>query len=251
MTLDLWMTLIAELDGSNRSQRRTELRAANTIEVVRSRGLLIDEEALREANSRISEMVSYDHDLGIDLPYRQRVVQLLSMAEERLPDWLGEDGLDEVCAAIDRAFLAAPPSFLPGAKETLERLSTTDSGLALISNTGLTSGEAYTEWFRREGVLEFFEHMTFSNDVACAKPSPEIFNPTLLRLGVEAGDAIHIGDNLLADVSGAAGVGMRTGWISGHDLREPIVEPDYTLSGITDAVAAVERWLDGREALPA
>jgi FMN phosphatase YigB (HAD superfamily) len=247
VTLDLWLTLIAEKDGRQWSQHRNELRLANAIDTIRSRGLLVDEEALRVANRRISDLVSSDHDLGLDLQFNDRVVQLLSMVDERLPRWLGPDGLEEVGAGIDRAFVTAPPSFLPGAKETLERLSAMDIKLALISNTGLTSAGAYTEWFEREGVLHFFDHLTFSNAVACAKPSPEIFNPTLLTLESDAKDAIHIGDNLLADVSGAAGVGMRTGWIKGHDNREPIVAPDYTLGGIADAVGTVERWLDARE----
>lgn len=168
---------------------------------------------------------------------------MLSLIEQDLPEWLGGAGISEVAAAVDRAFLESPPSFYPGVRDVLSHLDELDLKVALISNTGMTSAAAYREWFGRERVLEFFDHLTFSNEVACAKPNPEIFRPTLSSLGVLAENSLHIGDNLLADVSGAAGVGMKTGWISGHDDRQPIVPPDFTLSSITELPTVVDIWL--------
>ncbi|MDA0232135.1 MAG: HAD family hydrolase [Chloroflexi bacterium] len=243
VTLDLWLTLIAERDGTQRSMRRYEARALLANEVLIGHGVGVGRSALADANRRISELVTADHDLGIDLEFSNRVGQMLSLVEEDLPERLGEAGLAEVAAAIDRAFLESPPHFLPGAKDVLAHLYQLDVKVALISNTGMTSATAYREWFGREGVLEFFDHLAFSNEVACAKPSPDIFCPTLGRLNVLAENSLHIGDNLLTDVSGAAGVGMKTGWISGYDDREPIVPPDYTLESVSELPAVVEHWL--------
>lgn len=251
ITLDLWQTLIAELDGRQYSDLRFVKRAENVMEAVRERGLLIDYDRLVEVSRDISRMVTADHDLGIDMQFTDRVVQMMAMVDEHLPESLGPDGIAEVAAGIDQAYLDTPPSFLPGAKEILERLRDLDVGVGLISNTGMTSADTYRLWFEREGVIGFFDHMAFSNEVACAKPSPEIFHPTLSELGSEARHGLHIGDNLLTDISGAAGVGMRTGWISGHDDREPFVDPDYTLSDITDLIAIAERWLEARRVLMA
>lgn len=251
VTLDLWQTLIAETDGRQYSELRFVMRAENVAEVIRSRGFLVDMDELSAASSEISRLVTSDHDLGIDMRFPDRVEQMLSMVDERLPERLGADGMSEVAAGIDKAFLDRPPSFLPGAKESLEKLKALGVKIALISNTGMTSADTYRLWFDSEGVTGFFDHMAFSNELACAKPSPEIFNPTLERLEVIARDALHIGDNLLTDISGASSVGMRTGWISGHDLRDPMVEPDYTLTEITESVAITERWLDTRRVLMA
>jgi HAD superfamily hydrolase (TIGR01549 family) len=251
VTLDLWQTLIAEADGRQYSELRFVKRAENVMAVVKAHGLLIDYDRLVAASREISKLVTADHDLGLDMQFIARVEQMLAMVDEHLPERLGLEGLAEVAAAIDQAFLDTPPSFLPGSKETLERLRDLGVGIGLISNTGMTSADTYRLWFEREGVLEYFDHLAFSNEVACAKPSPEIFHPTLAGLGVEPRDGLHIGDNLLTDISGAAGVGMRTGWISGHDDREPIVDPDYTLGDITDLIAVAERWLGSRRAMPA
>ena len=244
VTLDLWLTLIAELDGTQRSRRRYETRARLAGEVLDGFGLHVSGDDLVNASQQISQMVSIDHDLGVDLAFKDRVAQMLSLVDEELVERLSEPGLDAVAAAVDRAFLDSPPSFLPASKEVLHHLYELDVSVALISNVALTSADAYRQWFDREGVLDMFDELTFSNEIACAKPSPAIFCPTIEKVGSVPEVGLHIGDNLLTDVSGAAAVGMKTGWISGHDDRAAIVEPDYTLESIRDLPAVVERWLE-------
>jgi HAD superfamily hydrolase (TIGR01549 family) len=248
VTLDLWLTLIAEHDGTQRSLKRYEVRAEYTGKVLAKHGFIVDRNALLDASRTISGLVTADHDLGIDLEFSHRIRQLLSLVDPDLPDHLSEAALSEIADAVDQAFLDSPPIFLPGAHDVLAQLDGMNVRVALISNTGLTSAPAYREWFLREGVLDYFDHLTFSNEVACAKPSPDIFHPTLSQLAVAPENSLHIGDNLLTDISGAAGVGMKTGWIAGHDDREPIVKPDFTLSGVNDIPAVVERWLESRSA---
>lgn len=246
VTLDLWQTLIAELDGRQYSDLRFVKRAENVISVIHGFGLSVDEKKLTSASRELSQMITADHDLGIDMQFMDRVTQLLAMVDESLPEDLGPRGVSEVAVGIDKAFIERPPSFLPGAIETLESLRDLRVGVALISNTGLTSPETYRLWFEREGVLDFFDHLAFSNEVACAKPSPEIFKPALEDLGTLAVNGLHIGDNLLTDISGASSVGMSTGWISGYDDRDPMVEPTYTLSNITELASVVDHWLEQR-----
>ena len=243
VTLDLWLTLVAEEDGTQQSQRRYEARTALAKDVVEGFGLSIDESALLAASSQISQMVTSDHDLGIDLEFSERVAQLLNLVDPELSERLGSQGLKNVADAIDRAFIENPPAFLPGAKNVLDRLNAMDLSVALISNTGLTSATAYRKWFSSEDVVDKFDMLTFSNEIACAKPNPGVFLPTLEGVGGSPEYGLHIGDNLLTDISGAASVGMKTGWISGHDDREPMVEPDYVLSSISELPDIVEHWL--------
>ena len=98
-------------------------------------------------------------------------------------------------------------------------------------------------------MLGHFEELTFSNEIACAKPNPIIFNDTLDSMDAAAEQSLHIGDNLLTDISGAAAVGMQTGWISGHDDREPMVEPDFTLDSINKLPSVVDDWLSNLHGL--
>jgi FMN phosphatase YigB (HAD superfamily) len=248
VTLDLWQTLIAEKDGGQKSPGRRQLRAVAASDAIRSHGLLASPAQVLEAMAQLDPMIVRDEELGMALLYLDRVSQLLSLVDEHLPGDLGEAGVRAVASAIDGTFLERPSSFLPGAHEALERLRLLGVSVGLISNTSLTSAEVYREWFRREGVLDFFAFTVFSNDVGCSKPNPDIFNRVFSAEGALPERSLHIGDNLLADVSGAAGVGMRTGWISGYDKREPVVAPDYTLKDITEAPGVVERWLRASEA---
>jgi len=64
------------------------------------------------------------------------------------------------------------------------------------------------------GFGRHFDAVVISEDVGFRKPRREIFDATLERLGVSGGEAIHVGDNLHADVQGAAAAGIASVWIT-------------------------------------
>ena len=72
-----------------------------------------------------------------------------------------------------------------------------------------------------------------------------MFTHTLEKLGVAPENALHVGDNLHADVGGAKDVGMSAVWIQGYDDREPRVQPDFTISGLDELPVVVDNWLNG------
>lgn len=242
VTLDLWQTLISEADGTSHSATRRDMRVRYVDEVLLRNGFFYDKAQIAQAVGTVGEMLNSDHDLGLDMAFSERVRQFLGLIDENLSDSLGEEAVADVGQSIDRTFLESPPQVIDGVYEALDALKSKGMKLALISNTGFTSPEMYHRWFSEIGLLDYFDHMAFSNGSAAAKPSPHIFNPVLESLGIEAGQAIHVGDNLYTDVAGAAALGMRTAWISGLDSREPVVAPDYTMSHVSGLTGIVERW---------
>jgi len=63
---------------------------------------------------------------------------------------------------------------------------------------------------RQHGLLPYFPDCRLAAaDVGYLKPHPRIFRCALERIGVAPAEAVFIGDNPIADVSGALGVGMR------------------------------------------
>jgi FMN phosphatase YigB (HAD superfamily) len=64
------------------------------------------------------------------------------------------------------------------------------------------------------GLACHFDAVVISDEVGFRKPRSEIFEVTLERLGVGADDALHVGDNLHADVQGAAAAGIASVWIT-------------------------------------
>jgi putative hydrolase of the HAD superfamily len=75
---------------------------------------------------------------------------------------------------------------------------------------------------------EYFATTVISGAHGFGKPASAIFAMALKELGVEAGDAVMIGDNLSRDIAGARAVGMKTIWVNRigrpRDSRYP--DPD-------------------------
>jgi len=76
------------------------------------------------------------------------------------------------------------------------------------------------------GLAALLDVVVVSDEVGIRKPRREIFEATLAKLGVEPGEALHVGDNLSADVAGAAAVGIGTGWITRR-----VADPQRALAG--------------------
>ena len=59
---------------------------------------------------------------------------------------------------------------------------------------------------------------------------------------LDPSETVFVGDRPLDDISGAAGVGMRTIFIANSDVPGHPVEPDATISELGDVLDIVERW---------
>ena len=98
----------------------------------------------------------------------------------------------------------------PGTRPMLAELKRRGLKLAVISN-----------WDQRLPVLlerlelaESFDTFAISAIVGAEKPHPRIFETALAALGVEAENALHVGDSRRDDVEGAQGIGMQALWLS-------------------------------------
>ena len=98
----------------------------------------------------------------------------------------------------------------------------------LVTALGVCSNFSHTPTARRvldhAGLLPHLHAVAISEEVGIRKPRREIFEALLGELDVDAGDVLHVGDNLSADVDGAAELGMRTVWI-----HRRIPDPDAAL----------------------
>ena len=97
---------------------------------------------------------------------------------------------------------------LPGAEAALQ-LAGTHTKLALISNGPSDMQRAVLAELELE---HYFDAILVSGDadIGVRKPDAGIFELALKRLGVAPANALMIGDNLEADIAGAAWLGMQT-----------------------------------------
>ncbi|WP_055107973.1 HAD family hydrolase [Paenibacillus ihumii] len=127
-------------------------------------------------------------------------------------------------------------------EETFEVLQELKGKVKLLL---LTNGCPALQQEKLNGVPElapFFDEIIISGAFGKGKPDSAIFRHALERLGVEANEAIMVGDKLTTDIIGSLGVGMKAVWINrvGHERSDEII-PDYEikhLSELHDIIAA-------------
>lgn len=131
--------------------------------------------------------------------------EFCSALSRRWPQW-GEP--EEVWRAFRAGLLKAvePDVRIARAVELLGQ----HYELAVVSNGGVETQRAKME---RAGLQ--FEHVLLSEEIGAAKPSPQVFRAALARLGVEADEALMVGDDVARDLEGASAAGIASAWVSG------------------------------------
>ncbi len=104
-------------------------------------------------------------------------------------------------------------------------------------------GDGQREKLDVTGLTGYFDAIVPSGDVGAGKPLPEIFQYALSALGVTAGRAVHVGDNLVTDIGGANGAGMFSVWINRRDAIAPpeAAVADAEVRTLTELPAVLER----------
>ncbi|TAL71308.1 MAG: HAD family hydrolase [Rhodanobacter sp.] len=104
----------------------------------------------------------------------------------------------------------------------------------------LTNGNAD---LARIGLQAHFRCAVAAREVGVGKPDPRIFRVAANRLGVAAGELLHVGDDPELDVLGAHRAGLHTAWVNRRGLPWPTAlgtAPDVTVRDLGELV----RWLD-------
>ena len=209
VTVDWWHTL-AEPHGGDWEEFAKRARIEGFERVLRAHGIDCTLARLDIAYDLWTEHLKWQWRRNLDLSADQQVFDLLASA--------GFDGVaDRTLLADLREPIGAPlvervPEIHAGAVDALRALKARGLRLGIVSNTGRTWGQFLRIVQERVGLADLFDHRTFSDEERVRKPAPAIFQRTLEALGAEPEEAVHIGDDVDADVAGAKGVGMRAIW---------------------------------------
>jgi len=122
-----------------------------------------------------------------------------------------------------------------------------DFALGLCSNfTHSQTALAVLDQAALRGALRA-EALVVSDAVGWRKPNAAIFRAASRALGVEAGEVLHVGDSLRADIAGAATAGSRTVWITRRidDPERALAEhdgpaPDHVIADLSELPALCE-----------
>ena len=134
-------------------------------------------------------------------------------AAEEILERLGFDVPPTIARQLVEAFGAvgadATLHLTDGIEECLGTLKDAGLKLGIICDVGMTASTYLRAHLARHGLLDVFDHWSFSDEVGHYKPAREIFEHALGGLGgVEPARAAHVGDIRRTDVAGAKGMGM-------------------------------------------
>lgn len=91
--------------------------------------------------------------------------------------------------------------------------------------------------FRAEGLRDLFVVIADSGALGMTKPEPGIFLHAAKAADAEAEDCVMVGDSMTRDVAGAAGVGMKTAWISTEPSNRGGPPPCWTIRSVIELEA--------------
>jgi len=150
------------------------------------------------------------------MPITRWLNELLEHLDATIPD----EAAVRLGTAIEESFLRGDdPHPVPGVLDVIPRLAG-KYRMGLISDTGLTPGRVLRRVMERDGLLSYFEVLTFSDELGTAKPNPGPFLHTLEHLEADPEEAAHIGDLPETDLRGAHDVGMKAVLFLGVSHRE-------------------------------
>jgi putative hydrolase of the HAD superfamily len=140
---------------------------------------------------------------------------------------------DQICAAFAGQGEGAELHLVDGVADTLAALSERNIRLGIICDVGFTPSSALIAQLERHGLVKYFAHWSFSDEVGVFKPDPRIFSHALDGLGgPDPARCVHIGDRKRTDVVGARAAGMRavritTAFEDPDEGPDDIVIPSY------------------------
>lgn len=149
---------------------------------------------------------------------------------------------EQLVRAMEMSGMEVSPPLVDGADIVLPRLAQSYR-LGLICDTGLSPGWMLRQWMESHGILGYFTHLTFSDELGVSKPHPEAFLTTLARLRVPPDAAVHIGDYPRTDIAGARSVGMRTIRFTGvYDWDDGLGRADSEVASFTELESLLNQW---------
>ena len=200
VTFDYWNTLCWEETGHMRGLR---------MEAWAGR---LEEAGFTVERALLDAVFQHSWERFTDAWNANQQYQAAQAAEEML-ERLGFDVPAHVAEVLVREFSdvgrSAELHLTDGVADCLRALDAAGVRLGIICDVGMTSSPILREHLDRHGLLELFDHWSFSDEVGHYKPSPVIFEHALDGLGgIPPERALHIGDIRRTDVAGAKAMGI-------------------------------------------
>jgi putative hydrolase of the HAD superfamily len=239
VTFDFWNTLLVP----QRVEHTSDARSASMLAALAEDGFPVTRDDLDRAFVDLFEI--FNEHWAENRQFTSR--EASSVVLERLGASLDADAAERVHAAFGDAASGIVPSLAPNVGEVLVALRERGLRIGIICDVGMTPSTVLRRYLDGYGLLEHFDHWSFSDEVGVYKPHREIFDHALAGLGgLAPGRVAHVGDLRRTDVAGARALGITAvRYRAVHDDAEPddgseVVEGDHVIDDHLDLLAALD-----------
>ena len=233
IVFDFGQTLVDSADGFRAAEKEAQAKARAALGVTDADAFLM---VYRQIRSRFHALSDFS---------RKRILEELFRHYGRQPDFtLLERWESEYWDRIKAMTRIFPES------ETVLTALKDRYRLALITNAQGQTEEGNHRLGNYPGLMRFFEVIVVAGEGGVpAKPDPGPFRLCLARLGIEADDAVYVGDDWRIDVCGSQAVGMHPVWLKHRTLRRnwPQVETAAPVIDSLEGLLDVERLVSGSD----
>ena len=143
----------------------------------------------------------------------------------------GDDGLLEKFVRSHMESLSGAMLYPKHHTEVLFYLKQKGYRLSVVSN--FDHAPTARELLRKFGIADFFEQIIISEEVGWRKPHRKIFEFALAGLGENSSDAIFIGDDPEADITGSSDCGIDSVWVKRKE-QFTRAEPKFIVTDLKD-----------------
>jgi HAD superfamily hydrolase (TIGR01549 family) len=242
ITFDLWQTLI--IDERELGRSRTLRRLEGAQEALHGAGYDCSIEHLRDAYRRCFRACREIHAQEKDVTFDEQVTMFIDEIDANLSQRLDVLVIERIVYWYAEAFFDFPPPVAPGAYEVLVDVQRMGYRLGMISNTGMTPGRLFRRYLAQNNLLDFFQVLTFSDEVRLCKPSQEMFHMTLRALVTSPEKALHVGDHIQNDILGGNRAGMRTVLLGTAEGQEQVATPSLQIDTLKELPRVLEALSD-------
>ncbi len=141
--------------------------------------------------------------------------------------------------AVDRQYRVTidEAELRPDCLDSLAALRRASIHVQVVSNI---DDEQLQPMLDRLGLRTALDAWTSSDEARSCKPDAAIFRLALAKAGVDADQALFVGDSLLHDIVGPAALGMQTAWLAPRPGGDPgDARPDATIHALGDVLNLV------------
>lgn len=220
VTFDFWDTLLCAPDPA----QSIEVRSARVTRFLVAGGVEVGPGAVRAATETVWDI--YSSRWHSNQMFDATDAAAILAAELRLDP--GPDLLLELTEAFAGTKSPSDVDLTPNVIPMLRRLKDAGLRIGIVCDVGMAPSTVLRGHLERHGIIDLFDHWSFSDEVGWYKPDARIFEHALEGLGgIDPSRSAHVGDLRRTDVAGALAMGMtairyrgRTDDPAGPDLPE-------------------------------